>query len=296
MAAVFALILAASPIVYDWWSKRVQLTLETKSIATVVSETLPIQNLELAYEGKKIKALNRLLLDFRNTGRTPITKDDVITPVTLTFNKGEVLEAKVVNVQPTNIDFRIEHSDNKITLIFSLLNPDENAKIDLLVSGSASYLASARIKNISEINVFYGEETHSSKNFAISSITNFLMGIIFIYFVIDVLKDVIATRKNTPNLKNSSHRIFSATTNNQAIEILYEDFKVLPKKLSVTTINKFDYPLNNVDKEEVKNFLIVQTSEENTNLNKALPFILVIGIIQIWSAFQFKDYFFNLIK
>ena len=105
LGLIIAILGVVSPIAWDWWNKRTQITIETKSNVSIVSISQPINNLELLYNGKKVSELHKVVLVMRNTGKTPVTKDDVVSPLTLIFSADEILEVVLPSSTP-NRQFR----------------------------------------------------------------------------------------------------------------------------------------------------------------------------------------------
>lgn len=142
-----------APIAWDIWSKRSEVSITAKQAATILQADGGIEKLKIMYDGKQIEALSKTTLLLKNSGRTPISKDDVISPVAVQFG-GEILDASLVRESPIGLGASILRNEGSVAVLFSLLNPGDEIEFSVLSSGAIpKYTASARIKNIREISV-----------------------------------------------------------------------------------------------------------------------------------------------
>lgn len=153
---IIGLIIAAigviAPIAWDWWNKKSELNLEVSNSVTIIKKENSIQDLKIYYAGKEISSLTKNTLTLKNTGRTPISKDDVISNILVKIEDGTLLEASKVKEDPENINASITLKDNGFNISFDLLNPNDEIDISILSSGiNPRFNPEARIKNIPSI-------------------------------------------------------------------------------------------------------------------------------------------------
>lgn len=255
------------PIIWGWWSNNTQLTIDTKSIATIVSSSQPINGLEFSFNGKTIANLNRVLLELKNSGRTPITKNDVISPITLMLGDGEILEATLVHKAPKNIDISLGTKGRVLVVDFPLLNPGEYVEISVLTTSSKPELvADARIKNISQI-----ELTDSSNSIVInpdvtaSIVVVGLCGIIFAYVGFSLGGEIPKKWRALRSLDLGVHKILLAATHTEAREQLYMNLDFLSdenRKKADMAIDKSSWPLDDMYRDGFKNEIIEAVKAE----------------------------------
>lgn len=75
-----------------------------------------------------------ILVEIENIGKSPITRDDFVTPLKLSFgDDAKILKADVVTQTPTDLAATVEIIDNKVHLFPVLFNPNDSAVIEVLV-------------------------------------------------------------------------------------------------------------------------------------------------------------------
>lgn len=287
---VLGLVLAGigviSPIAWDWWTKRSQLTIDTKSVATVASNAQPIQGLELFFNGKKISAVNRVHIELRNTGRTPVTKEDIVSPIAVRFGDGEVLDAKIARRSPENLDASLEARDH-LTISFSLLNPNEYLEIDVLTtSQNPTIQASSRIKNISQIEIVTTANSISIRSdIAATTLAIGILGLLFAAVGIAIGKEVPKKIRASKTLQAGTHPIVTANSHAEAREHLYSDLDFLSdsrrKKVDVA-IDAAPWPLDSTAKEKLCSE-VLQAVKDEDSVGPAL-LSLALSCIAFWYA------------
>ncbi|WP_324044818.1 hypothetical protein [Aeromonas caviae] len=276
-----------SPIAWDWWNKHSQLTVETKSIATIASNVQPIKGLELFLNGKKIGVINRVLIEFRNSGRTPVTKDDIVSPININFGDGEILDAKIEKKSPKNIDATLS-TGNNLVVSFSLLNPDEYFEVSVLTtSNSPTVSASARIKNISQIEITSSVNSISIRSEMLVPVIaigflGFLLGTAGIMIAREVPKKLHAARA----LEAGTHFLLSADTHKEARKYLYSDLDFLSdsRRMRVdAAIDTESWPLDSANKDSFCAVVLESVKDENT-VGPALLSLSLAGLA-FWYVF-----------
>ena len=239
------------PVVHDWIYKNVNLTIEVKSEAAVISKNLPIDNLNLSYKGKSIDALTRVILEVRNSGRTPITSSDVINPLIISFKNSDILEANLTKVNPSNLEVSVlKDSSKKLKVLFTLLNPEDKAYIDILLLGADSnFEAQARIKNLDNVALINSSQDRPKDNswYEFSGLIAFLIGAFFLFIGIVEFIPSIKTLKVIETFRNGDSSYLNATTKLEAYKTLNKELKRFPTnaKLNVwEIIGDENFPLS----------------------------------------------------
>ena len=239
------------PVVYEWIYKNVNLTVEVKSEAAVISKNLPIDNLNLSYKGKSIDALTRVVLEVRNSGRTPITSSDVINPLIISFRNSDILEANLTEVNPSNLEVSVLKDGSKnLKVLFTLLNPEDKAYIDILLLGAGSnFEAQARIKNLDNVVLINLSKNLPKDNgwYEFSGFIAFLIGACCLLIGIVEFIPSIKTLRDIETFKNGDSSYLNAITKLQAYKILNEELKKYPAnaKLNVwEIIGNENFPLS----------------------------------------------------
>lgn len=250
-----------SPIAWDWWNKRTQIVIEKKSNISIVSISQPVQNLELLYNGKKVSELRKVIFLLRNNGRTPIVKDDVVTPLALNFLADEILEAAVTRKNPENFNASTLLVKNTLTLGFDLFNPGDEAEIEVLISGVYSgFTANARIKNISRIDVLdISEEKKSWKSLGFGAYFSGFFGAVFCLIGFALFLEIPKKKVAKSLLELGAHPILLSENSLDAVSRLKKDFPFLQtdrtKPISVFLYTT-EFPLTEDGKKTLADLLI----------------------------------------
>jgi hypothetical protein len=274
-----------SPIAWDWWNKRTQITIENKSNVSIVSISQPVKNLELLYNGKKISELRKVVLLVKNTGKIPVTKEDVISPLKLIFSADEVLEASATRHSPSNFNASVFLKEKEMALGFDLFNPGDETEIEVLVAGAyEGFNATARIKNISSIEVVDASNDKKSwKNLGLGAYISGFFGVVFLISGTVLLFEIPRKKISISLIKQGASPILKSQSPDEATIHLKNEFGFLtgPRARIVRLkIHQLNYPISDVDKEELASALINAIEREDS----AVPaiFSFVIGGIASW--------------
>ena len=267
-----------SPIAWDWWNKRTQISLETKSNVSIVSIAQPIKNLELLYNNKKISELHKVVLVMRNSGKTPFTKDDVVSPITIVFSADEVLEATLARKDPKNLGVSAALTGNALVLNFDLINPNDEAEIEILIAGKYDgFSAAARIKNLADIEITDSTtEKKTWKNLGVEAYISGFFGFMFVLVGVGLLAEIPKKRVAASLVKQGSSQILNATSYDEAISILEADFNFLSgtrEKNVRKQIRELGYPLNEEHKTVFSNVLAEAIENEDSFGPAAIAFV-----------------------
>jgi hypothetical protein len=144
-----------SPIAWDWYTKKSELTLLESPIVSLVEKKESIDGLLVTYNGREVDSLRKTIFTLKNSGRTPIVDSDLVSPPTITVTGGNILQASIEKVFPVNIGAKLEPvGDKHVSIKFPLLNPGDSVVVGLLVSGEdLEFSAESRVKNIAELQI-----------------------------------------------------------------------------------------------------------------------------------------------
>lgn len=268
-----------SPIAWDWWSKQSQLVVETVSSISVIGHSQSLKNLEFTYNGKKIAELQRLNVTIKNAGRTPIAKEDIVVPLTLTLRAGEVLEANIVRQVPTNLGGTIAVSKNSISIFFSLLNPNDEVEIEILTSGKfLGYVANARIKNIESVAL--GDSSRAitiRSDVGVGVYIAGIFGLVFLIGAIAMFLEIPTKTRAVASLKDGSHRLLNSSSQQEADRHLQSDFAFLTgsrNRLLRSSIANRSWPLDPSNSSALRNDVIGIVDSEPSAGPGAIAFVI----------------------
>lgn len=152
---VVGLIGVASPIAWDIWSNSYDLSVVVQRRSLLIERSERIEGLRITLGDREINKLFATEVALENTGRKPITKEEVLKPVIVSFAPTPILNIAVKNTYPTNLAYSIKPvSQTDLQVDFDLLNKGERIIFNVLTDSRPDHVkAAARIKNISELNV-----------------------------------------------------------------------------------------------------------------------------------------------
>lgn len=134
--------------------------LEARILSTIsLLEKDPIlDDLMISYKDKVIINLTKTRFVVINTGKTPITEDEVKVFPTIDFGPGtEILVTKILRTDPPNIvcSMATDQRLHKVTLRFRLLNPSDFVDFSVYVTGpiEKSPTIDARIEGIKQVSI-----------------------------------------------------------------------------------------------------------------------------------------------
>jgi hypothetical protein len=147
-------------------SKSLEVTVLPAS--SLISESVrKDENLEVTYKGRKLQNLYIFSIRFRNSGAKPITPDDFIEPIKVTFSpNNEIISSTVLYKNPDNISVTIAAADNVATFSKFLMNPNDQIVIQIksIVKDfeKTNIDITARITGVKKIDIFSFTETGST--------------------------------------------------------------------------------------------------------------------------------------
>lgn len=277
-----------TPILWDWWNKRSEITIEIKQSFTVLQKEKSIQKLEISYGNKPITSLNKTILVLKNTGRTPITKDDVISPANIRFKDANLLEVTLTKQSPPNINANISYDNQNITLNFLLLNPDDELELSILTAeGSPNFVADARIKNINQIAVMDLNRQNKIKwNVGIGPYFAGIFGLMFIFTGIFVFIESFPKKISAKALLTYKAGPLVAAVNIKDVEnYLATSLNFLSDKNKtpiIDVLKTIKEPISLNDKEQIIEVILRSINEEELGVIALIAFVL--GGVGVWYA------------
>lgn len=195
ISSIISIIGIAVPIAWDWWSHRSELTVETKQATTVLQEEKTVQRLTIFYAEKSITSLSKIILIVKNTGTTPIIKDDIVSPLTIKIDTTKLLDVSITQQIPSNLGAMISSVNQNIVIGFPLLNPGDEIELSILTDGGIpKYSVDARIRNINAITVITTPKRRTqireniSPGVYVQTASSLFFLIIGIFFLVEIPK------------------------------------------------------------------------------------------------------------
>jgi len=143
------------PIGWDYYKTKSEIELQLVDLSPIIEKSKRVEGLQVTYAGVGVDELSKATFRIRNSGRTPILKKDVVSPLYIQFPKdSKVVEARVLESRPKDLDALalLSKADARVTVDFSLLNPGDGIWISILTqSTSVKFDAGARIAGISKL-------------------------------------------------------------------------------------------------------------------------------------------------
>ena len=145
------------PIVWDLYRQRVALELQLLAQSTLVESPGGVEKLQVAYDKQIVRGLSRVELALVNNGRRSIRSDEVVAPIRFTIDSGRILDVRVEQLNPTDLQvrFKLDTAGKSLALSAPLLNPGDAVRFTLLIGYTPPPLvrASARIEGLRSVSL-----------------------------------------------------------------------------------------------------------------------------------------------
>lgn len=143
------------PIAWDYYKTKSEIELQLVDLSPIIEKSKRLEGLRITYAGEAVDELSRATFQIRNSGRTPILKKDVVSPLYIQLPQAsKVIEAKIAETRPKNLDASVlfNKADGRITVEFALLNSGDVIRVSILTqSTDVAFDAGARIAGISNL-------------------------------------------------------------------------------------------------------------------------------------------------
>lgn len=208
--ATIALFSILATIAYQQYSTRSNLTLTIVEQSAIVESVDAISDIEVIYNGKKVRKLFSTKFTLENTGNKSIKKENFVSPLLLQFEEN-ILGVTSNGVEPKSLDgsILIQNNNNK-SIIFSipLLNPGDRISFSILSeSENITPRVNTRIEGIADVTVRDVKNVNSETTKLMIKIkygTMFFAFAIALFMGIALLINFIKKRIYLKNSKDSS--------------------------------------------------------------------------------------------
>jgi len=233
MPIIVALVIALVAIfVQILWTHYVGTrALEARILSSIsLLEKDPIlDELTISYGDKVVTNLTKTRFVVINTGKTPITEDEVKAFPTIDFGQeAEILVTKILRTDPPNIVCNIitDQHLGKVTLSFGLLNPTDLVDFIVYVTGpiDKSPTIDARIEGIKQVNIV--DETAEQIEAPRRTVWPvYIAGVPIVFFGILILFAVKGTlsQRRARNLLTSNPHLLEEMTDKSQFERFIRD-------------------------------------------------------------------------
>ena len=278
------LITIVAPIIWNWYTSQSSLTLVKLSEVRLIEKKTSIDGLEILLNGKQINNLTKLSLKLKNTGEKPITEEEIIEPIEILFNDIRILDSSLDKTMPENITATITNEKNKISIIFKLLNPDDELYFSVLAdTNKINFTTKARVKNVKQINIISIEDENLIKNNIswIVYVVGFFSILFFIIGIEAIFNEVPKGKHQTKILKSDSNPIKAGLNKDDYFHYIENDLRFLTEEKQDDLKNLLsNNSISPNDVEDVTNKIIEKIDAENSL--GAMIFILLISGYGIW--------------
>lgn len=157
IAAVLAIILSIVMYIKTQKYRRLQFLISSFSLIDVKSSIK--EKIKIFYDDNIVSNLCMAKVNVKNRGKLAIRKEDIVSPIEIVFNeKDKVIDWKVVNTEPPDININLERLDDepyRIRLNFGLLNPGDEANLEFVCIMDEESIPEvrARIEGLKHIDV-----------------------------------------------------------------------------------------------------------------------------------------------
>lgn len=277
------------PILWDWWKLSSEIALTIEHTVTIVEKKDDVEKLVVLYGSKQVNTLSKTSFELKNTGRTAIISEDLISNPRISLQKGNILEAEINYTIPKNIDKNLSFSENDVNIGFKLLNPGDTIKFSILSDiNLPKFDISARIKNVKEIKVIEGE-TQIKVSGNISFLVYIVAGVSLIFFIafIALLTEIPKLRKQLNAIKNAETPLHKGEQKDIIFSYIDIELSMLTKNKRERLKELIPKGINNLsedDRRRLMNEIYIVLSNESPLAGAILAFIFT--IIGVWYIFN----------
>lgn len=145
------------PIVWDYYKTKSEIELRVIGKSVIISKPEKMDGLIITYDGEALDELSKTAFSVINSGRTPILKKDIVSPISVKFAKeSNIINAKLDGMQPQDLgaSLRFNRGDGTIVFEFPLMNPGDRVDFSVLSkTGNVKFDAVGRIAGVSSLTV-----------------------------------------------------------------------------------------------------------------------------------------------
>ncbi|MGE8286724.1 MAG: hypothetical protein ACN6RG_02120 [Stenotrophomonas sp.] len=238
------------PIIWDWWKQSSGVTVEVVSSTSVFSVQNPIGGLDFSYRGKRVDYLSQVVLRVKNSGRSPILRGDVVSPLTISVG-GELFEGRVTDSSPANLGATVVLQGREVLIDFPLLNPGDGFVVTVLTPERDPVVeAVARIKGVSGVDIVLPAKRsgYQKLDTIIAVVAVGLIALLFTSFTVIGFFQWIKKRKFVASLLEGGRQFREVASSDDALGMLLKkgqlDFLGDPAKRELVELfNCTEWPL-----------------------------------------------------
>lgn len=147
----------ALPILWDHYKSTTSLQISITERSIIIEKREKLNELSVSYKGVKLDELTRVTFELSNTGRRPITKEEILSPIYVKFaDPSSIIGLEPNDNLPSDLksSIYINKSNGNINIDFPLLNPQESIKFTIFSkSKNINYKIGGRVTGISNIDI-----------------------------------------------------------------------------------------------------------------------------------------------
>ena len=208
LGVLIAVVGILAPILWDLYKERSTIEFQYVSLPTLINKTTELEGFSIIYDELELDQVSKADFILVNSGRTPITSEDLIAPPTITFSENiRILKTQIERVFPSDLSVTLsfDNKSNSLAVSFPLLNPGDYVYFSLLTDSDAlnkgeQFSVSTRIIGVREIGftnkVRSAEEVTRSPNF-----TLYIIGGTSLLFLVTALTAGVSDLMNERRIK-----------------------------------------------------------------------------------------------
>jgi hypothetical protein len=155
--ALVALIVGTFVALYIFRRERIVKSLSYKKVTSTPLFKVEDEfssDITVQFKGETVDSLHITVLEFLNTGNTPIKPDDFVRPLCVGIREtGKILNASIVTTTPENLEVVFKTNTNELTFEPLLLNERDSFQVKIISTQSGNDVnINGRIVGISSIN------------------------------------------------------------------------------------------------------------------------------------------------
>lgn len=159
------------PIAWDFYKTKSELEVRAVDRTILIGRSAKVDGLTIAYKGENLNQLSKTIISVTNTGRTPILEKDVVSPLTIKFDKAtQIVDARLEKATPPESQASAVYlrTENSVLISAPLMNPGDALQLSVLAKTEEfNFDASARIAGLSSVTVIKdGLSRQASRGFS----------------------------------------------------------------------------------------------------------------------------------
>jgi len=182
VAAFLALVAILTSILLYFKQRQIKsLSYEIISLTPLLSIEEEIKgDLQVLYHGNPVDQVHLIVIEIKNSGNTPIRKEDFERPVNFNFGEEtEIFTAEITDTNPNDLEAFVNIEDGRVVLTPIMLNEEDTITVKMLISKFDEINVDGRIIGVKKIE----EHEESSSIYFITSIIGMIMSFVGMYIM-----------------------------------------------------------------------------------------------------------------